>query len=99
MSRRNVGKMSEFYCTQCGKRGIPVWRKVGSEREAGHLKKLWCIYCNKETNHVECKPFTHYEYEDFLTEFEYKNFTETGERKQSYGELRADIHNNKISLN
>ena len=47
--------MSEFYCTQCGKKGIPVYRKKGQERKAGHLKKLYCLYCNMETNHVEIK--------------------------------------------
>lgn len=92
MGRKNI-IMSEFYCTQCGQKGIPVWRKSGNEREAGHLKKLWCLHCGQETNHAECKPFTHYEYEDFLVEFEYGNFTEDGQRKQSYGELRRDIHN------
>ena len=87
--------MSDFYCTRCGSKGLPVWRKTGAEREAGHLKKLWCLRCRQETNHVECKPFTHYEYKDFVTEFEYDNFTEDGQRKRMYGELRSLIHDGK----
>jgi hypothetical protein len=85
--------MSEFYCTQCSRRGIPIWRKGGRGRPAGHLKKLWCLYCGEETNHVECKENTHYTFEDFKIEYEYDNFTKEGTRKQTYGELRRDIDN------
>lgn len=95
MSRLNV-IMSEFYCTQCGKKGLPIWRKKGSEREGGHLKKIFCFNCQKETNHCECKPFTKYSYEDFKIEFEYKNFDETGKRIRPYNELRSLINNGQI---
>ena len=30
----------DFYCTSCGKKGIPIVRKAGAGRESGHLKKL-----------------------------------------------------------
>ena len=33
---------SDFYCTECGRKGIPIIRIAGKEREAGHLKKLYC---------------------------------------------------------
>ena len=94
MGRRNV-VMSEFYCTQCGRRGLPVWRRTGNEREAGHLKKLYCLTCGKQTNHAECKENTHYQFEDFKIEYEYGNFTTEGIRKQKYGELRSDINDGK----
>ena len=35
--------LSDFYCTKCGIKGIPVFRTVGTEREPGHLKKLFCL--------------------------------------------------------
>ena len=95
MTRKNA-TASEFYCTKCGKKGIPIWRKSGREREAGHLKKIWCLHCNKQTNHVECKPFTKYSYEDFLLEFECNNFTEDGQRKMKYGDLKCAINEGKI---
>ena len=88
--------MSEFYCTQCGSKAIPIWRKKGREREAGHLKKLYCLHCKRENNCVEVKPFTKYSYLDFCIEFEYGNFTENGERKMPYGELKELIRNGKI---
>lgn len=91
MGKRNV-VMSKFYCVLCGNKGLPVWRKTGNEREAGHLKKLYCFKCGKETNHAECKENTHYQFEDFQIEFEYGNFLEDGTRKQKYGELRSQIN-------
>ena len=94
MGRQNV-VMSEFYCTQCGNKGFPSWRRTGREREAGHLKKIYCLTCGEQTNHVECKENTHYQYDDFKTEYEYGNFTEEGLRKQKYGELRGDIYAGK----
>lgn len=65
---------SEFYCTACGKRGIPIARKPGQQREAGHLKKLFCLYCGKETNHAEVRPFGSYSREDFEEEFRLGRF-------------------------
>ncbi len=43
-----------FYCTCCGNEGIPASRMDSSMREIGHLKRLYCLYCDKEINHVEC---------------------------------------------
>ena len=92
MSKHNA-VMSEFYCTQCGRKGLPIWRKTGAEREGGHLKKIFCLNCQQETNHVECKPFTKYSYEDFKIEYEYANFNDAGKRVRTYGELRSLINN------
>lgn len=70
----------EFYCTQCGNRGIPIIRKSNKNRKAGHLKKLYCLNCKKETNHVECKPFGKYTYDEFKIEFTHHNFNKEGQR-------------------
>ena len=87
---------SDFYCTQCGNRGIPVQRKKGQEREAGHLKKLYCLRCKETVNHVEVKSYTKYDYDDFKTEYEYGNFNEDGQRKRTYGQLKELIRNGGI---
>lgn len=95
--RRTNTIPSDFYCTQCGNKNINVWRNKGKEREAGHLKKLYCFTCGKEVNNVEIKPnASKYTFEDFCVEFEYGNFNEDGTRKIKYGELRSKIHNGKI---
>lgn len=93
---RQATVLSEFYCTKCGNKGIPIMRRKGAEREAGHLKRIFCLKCQQEWNHAECKPFSHYDHEDFLIEFEYNNFDENGNRKMPYGELKGMIHNGKI---
>jgi len=82
--------ISDFYCCICGAKGLPVWRKGGKERKAGHLKKLWCLSCGRETNHAECKPFTHYAHHQFLEEFYGNNFTPEGTRKKEYGIFKRD---------
>ena len=84
---------NEFYCCICGSKGIPIIRKKGSEREAGHLKKLFCLTCQKETNHVECREWDGYTYDDFIIEFKHNNFTEDGRRKMPYSELKGLINN------
>ena len=69
-------KTSRFFCTKCGKEGLPVHRKKGQERKGGHLKKLYCIYCGEETNHAEIKENDNYTYETFREEFEAGRFVE-----------------------
>lgn len=71
---------SDFYCTQCGNKGIPIVRKNGKFREAGHLKRLYCLYCGTETNHCEIRPIGTYRYEDFKEEFELGRFLPDGQR-------------------
>lgn len=81
---------SEFYCVKCGNKGVPIWRKKGQNREAGHLKKIYCIHCKEETNHCECSGFK-YSHDDFIFEYENGNFDEDGNRKLSMGKLRNKI--------
>lgn len=86
--------ISEMYCTQCGKRNIPIPRKKGQGREPGHLKKMYCIYCKKKTNMVEIKEIgSKYTYELFKMEFDYHNFNKDGTRKLSIGDLKNHVYN------
>lgn len=81
MSYQIATTIHEFYCTQCGKCGIPVPRKLGSLRECGHLKMLYCIFCGKVTNHAECISGSAYSAKIFEEEFQSGNFDEEGKRK------------------
>lgn len=45
----------DFYCIKCGKKGIPLARKVSMQKERFHRKKLYCPFCKVTINHVECK--------------------------------------------
>ena len=92
MRRGQAAPASDFYCTRCGSLGIPIARKAGRGREAGHLKKLYCCKCKTETNHVECKSNTHYSYCDFLIEYKYGNFDVDGNRKEPYPQFRNKLY-------
>ena len=75
---------SDFYCTQCSVKGIPILRQPGKEKEPGHLKKLFCLNCNDLRNMVEIKPNGKYTLDDFLAEYEGGNFDTEGNRKESW---------------
>lgn len=76
MAKNKASITSEFYCTECGSKGIPIARKIGIHKEPGHLKKLYCLKCKKETNHAEVRPYGSYNYEDFLEEYSLGRFFE-----------------------
>lgn len=91
MNKKNY-LISEMWCTHCGNRGISIPRKDNKQREPGHLKSIYCIYCNKEQNHVEIRPFcSDYNYEDFKLEMKYHNFDKNGNRKESYRIFRGKL--------
>ena len=76
MSKYYKTTPSRFFCTKCGREGIPVHRKKGQEREAGHLKKLYCMYCGDYINHVEIKEIGSYSIEDFKQEYDLGRFVD-----------------------
>lgn len=57
-----------FFCMNCGSKGIPLPRKKGHQHAAFHRKKLYCLSCKTEINHIECR--TPVEIETFKTNFE-----------------------------
>lgn len=90
---KNIRKiyLSDFYCTCCGNKGIPIFRTAGQEREPGHLKKIFCLHCQKEVNMVEVRPVGKYSLEDFWIEYEYKNFDENGNRIEPWKQFTTKI--------
>jgi hypothetical protein len=72
----------DFYCIQCGKRGIPVVRNKGQQRDKHHLKKLFCLTCQMEINHVECKNYA--EVIEFKEKFEKGEFIDAAQESISY---------------
>lgn len=61
------GITHDFYCTCCGNKGIPIFRRSSKQREKLHKKKLYCIHCQKEVNHIECRNIQ--EVEEFKRNF------------------------------
>lgn len=86
-----LNKLSDFYCTCCGHKGIPIVRKAGKEKEPGHLKKLFCLYCGEEQNMVEVKTNGKYTLEDFEIEYNGGNFV-NGERVKPYKQFLLEYY-------
>ncbi len=57
MARGRNYEEHSFFCLKCGNKGIPVQRKRGFQHADNHRKKLYCIHCKEEVNHIECKTF------------------------------------------
>lgn len=52
--KRTSRTMHRFFCTNCGREGLPLARKTGHQHQKGHLKNLYCPWCKGEYNHWEC---------------------------------------------
>lgn len=72
----------DFYCLKCGKLGIPIMRQRGHEHGKYHRKKLYCIFCKEEVNHMECR--TDEEVREFKDAFERGEFIDEAEESVSY---------------
>lgn len=46
-----------FYCLNCGKKSIPIMRKIGHQHGKNHRKALYCPFCKQTVNHMEVKTF------------------------------------------
>lgn len=64
----------DFYCLNCGKRNVSLFRSRGRLRETGHRKVLYCPHCKKTLNHIECR--------NDMEAFEFKLAFEAGEFKE-----------------
>ena len=75
-----------FYCLQCGRKGIPLARKEGRQHKSFHRKKMYCVFCKEELNHIECKNYA--EVLEFRENFE--NGVYVDEAKESISYVRAE---------
>ena len=48
-------EIHDFYCLNCGNKGIELPRKRGQKKEKFHRKKMYCFHCHNTVNHIECK--------------------------------------------
>ena len=71
-----------FYCIKCGNKGLPLMRKNCLKHKKFHRKKLYCIHCKEEVNHIECK--TDDEVEEFKRDFEKGVYVNEAEESLSF---------------
>ena len=91
MARGNFAEHS-FYCIRCGNKGIPLMRKQGFQHERMHRKKLYCMFCKEEVNHVECKSLE--DVEEFKRNFENGVYIDEAEESVSHGRSSGIGENN-----
>ena len=75
----------DFYCINCGNKGLPVFRNNGRLHSSFHRKKLWCCYCKTECNHIEIR--NQEEKETFMEAFNNGEYKE--EANESICHVRA----------
>lgn len=74
----------DFYCINCGNKGIPIARNRGHMHNKGHFKKLYCCTCKCEVNHIEI--FNESQLEKFKEDF--KNGVYKDEAEKSISSCR-----------
>ena len=94
MARKAYAEHS-FYCINCGNKGIPLMRKQGFKHEGMHRKKLYCVHCKCEVNHVECKTFD--EVEEFRENFAKGVYKD--EAKESLSFVRSTAQGQNLTRN
>lgn len=75
----------DFYCINCGRKGIPVMRKCNHLHAKDHRKKLYCPWCKAEINHVECRSF--YDIEKFKEDFANGLYRQEAEESLRYARM------------
>ena len=74
--------LHSFYCMKCGNKAMELFRKRGFQHERFHRKKLFCIYCQQEVNHIECK--NDEDVAEFKRNFENGVYKDEAEESVSY---------------
>lgn len=69
MSRKNCRNYEtvNFYCINCGSKGIPIARMGNNRKDKGHRKNMYCPTCRHTVNHIECR--NEFEEQQFIEDF------------------------------
>lgn len=50
----NAFDTHDFYCINCGQKGIPITRQRSKRKSTFHRKLMYCWHCKHTVNHIEC---------------------------------------------
>lgn len=81
-NKANHYEQHSFYCLNCGKKGIPLWRDKGHLHSKNHRKVLYCPFCHETVNHLEVTTAT--EAEQFKIDFENGVYKDEAAQSISY---------------
>lgn len=76
-------EIHDFYCINCGQRGLPIVRRHSLQHEKFHRKKLYCPWCKMTVNHIECR--NDEEAFEFKQAFENGEYAEEAEESLRHG--------------
>lgn len=85
MGKRGAMTLHSFYCINCGRKSMELFRKVGFQHGKDHRKKMWCPWCKAEINHVETRNLD--EEFKFREAFNNGSFTEEAQESLDYVRL------------
>lgn len=76
---------NRFYCLKCANKNFSIPRKQSDKRKHGHFKKMFCLTCKEEINHLEVREFeVDFDYERFqwdVANGKYDEFNKGVDRK------------------
>lgn len=87
MGKRGAMTLHSFYCINCGRKSMELFRKVGFQHGKDHRKKMWCPWCKAEINHVETRNLD--EEFKFREAFNNGSFTEEAQKSLDYVRLSS----------
>ena len=67
MAKSKATDFHDFYCIHCGNKSMTLPRLRSHQHSKLHRKKLWCIHCKQEFNHIEVK--NDQDYIEFMDNF------------------------------
>lgn len=72
----------DFYCINCGNKGIPLTRPSNKKKGEGHRKNMYCYHCKHIVNHIECRSIE--DVKQFQEDFANGVFKEEAEQELLY---------------
>ena len=89
--RTNAFSTHDFYCINCGQKGIPLTRQQSNQRGQFHRKLMYCWHCKHTVNHIECR--NEEEKEQFLLDFANGKYAEEAAEELKYEQEHPRFHN------
>ena len=89
--RANQFTVHDFYCINCGQKGIPLTRQSSKQRDQFHRKLMYCWHCKHTVNHIECR--NEMEKTQFLLDFAAGKYLQEAAEELQYEAEHPKYHN------
>lgn len=82
MRNNRTYETHDFYCINCGSKGIPLSRPLSKSKGKDHRKLMYCWKCKHIVNHIEC--LNAEEVEQFLADFNAGKYIEEAKEELKF---------------